>query len=64
LLTLAIRRGKETGEIRVDVNEDSLADVLIALIFAQEFTQVIGDLDPDSRSRLITDLAFEGVAPK
>lgn len=47
-----IRRGKETGEIRVDVDEDVLTRLLS------------GDFDPIDGSQHVVDLVFEGAAPR
>ena len=59
-----IRRGKETGEIRVDVNEDVLAHVLISSNETKMSFGVNAHADSVSVSQLITDLAFEGVGLK
>jgi rubrerythrin len=57
-MKLAIRRGKETREIRADVDEDLLADVLVSSLNrgrSQDF---------ESASSPIIDLLFDGVSPK
>jgi AcrR family transcriptional regulator len=58
-----IRRGKESGEIRVDVDEDLLAVVLGSPLIAGMFTGFTGQLDVETASRRITDLVFDGVSP-
>jgi AcrR family transcriptional regulator len=58
-----IRRGKETGEIRVDVDESLLSELLVAPVFARASSTDTGDLDSESSSQLIADVLFEGVAP-
>jgi AcrR family transcriptional regulator len=58
-----IRRGKEAGEIRVDVDENVLTDVLISSVVVHTLAGPTGNLDRSSTSRLITDLAFDGAAP-
>jgi AcrR family transcriptional regulator len=59
----AIRRGKETGEIRFDVDEDLLSEVLVSPLIAQTFTGSAEELDSETASRRITDLVFDGVSP-
>jgi len=59
-----IRRGKETREIRVDVDEEVLAHVLVSSNMAKLSFGVNANADSESVSQLITDLAFEGVGPK
>jgi AcrR family transcriptional regulator len=59
----AIRRGKETGEIRVDVDENLLSELFVAIVIARISATDVGDLDVDSASRTVTDLLFEGVSP-
>jgi AcrR family transcriptional regulator len=59
----AIRRGKETGEIRVDVDENVFAALLVAPAFAR-MSPDTSHVEPESSSRLIADLLFEGAAPK
>jgi AcrR family transcriptional regulator len=60
----AIRRGVETGEIRPDVDEALLNDVLVAPILARMASGVVDDLDPLSTSRRITALVLNGVRPE
>jgi AcrR family transcriptional regulator len=60
---LAVRRGKETGEIRVDVDENLFSELLVSLVVARMSSIDFGDLDAESSSRLITDLVFKGVSP-
>ena len=60
----AIRRGVETGEIRPDVDEALLTDVLVAPILAGMASGAVDDLDPLSTSRRITELVLNGVRPK
>jgi AcrR family transcriptional regulator len=59
----AIRQGKETGEIRVDVDETLLSELLIAPLFSRMTSIDTGEVDTELTSQLITDLLFEGVAP-
>ena len=59
-----IRRGKETGEIRVDVNEDILAYLLISSNLSPMFLEMNGAVKFDLVSQQIADLVFDGVAPK
>ena len=59
-----IRRGKEAGEIRVDVDESVLTEVLISSVVVQTLTGPTGDPDRPSMSQLITDLAFDGASPR
>jgi AcrR family transcriptional regulator len=56
-LNLAIRRGKETREIRADVDETLLGEML-----ASSFNHR-GSQDFGSASRRIVDLVFDGVSP-
>jgi AcrR family transcriptional regulator len=58
-----IRRGKEAGEIRVDVDENVLTEALISCVVVQTLTGPTGGLDRPSMSRLTTDLVFDGVSP-
>ena len=60
----AIRRGVETGEIRPDVDEALLTDVLVAPILARMASGEVDDLDPLWTSRRITELVLNGVRPK
>ena len=57
-----IRRGKETGEIRVDVNEDVLTYVLLSASASPKSLGTIIDIDSDYQH--IADLLFQGVAPQ
>jgi len=52
----AIRRGKETGEIRSDVDEGLFCDALVTYAFAWSSSD-------RSTSRRIVELVFDGVAP-
>jgi AcrR family transcriptional regulator len=58
-----IRRGKESGEIRVDVNETLLSELLVALVFARMTSTDMGEVDAEVMSQLIIDLLFEGASP-
>jgi AcrR family transcriptional regulator len=58
-----IRRGKESGEIRVDVNETLLAELLVAPLFARMSSTDTGDVDTEVMSQRIIDLLFEGASP-
>jgi AcrR family transcriptional regulator len=59
-----IRRGKESREIRPDVDEDLLCEVLVASISTQILSDSHGVRDRESVSRRITDLVFGGVSPQ
>lgn len=57
-----VRRGKETGEIRIDVDETLLVEVLDAAILAR-LNSVSFDRDAATIwIRAVTDLTFDGVA--
>ena len=58
-----IRRGKETGEIRVDVDESLFAELLVSVVFTRMSSFDASDLDADSLSRRVVDLLFSGVSP-
>jgi AcrR family transcriptional regulator len=58
-----IRRGKETGEIRVDVDESLFAELLVSVVFTRMTSFDASDLDADSLSRRVVDLLFSGVSP-
>jgi AcrR family transcriptional regulator len=60
---LAIRRGKETGEIRVDIDEDLLSEVLTSSVHALTSSQSLMGQDRELSIRRTTDLVFDGVAP-
>jgi AcrR family transcriptional regulator len=60
----AIRRGVEAGEIRPDVDETLLNEVLVGPILARMASGATDDLDPRSTSRRITELVLDGVRPK
>ena len=60
-MKVAIRRGKETGEIRTDVDENLLSDVLALITFVGRKSFDPGSFDVAGR-RMI-DLVFDGVAP-
>jgi AcrR family transcriptional regulator len=60
-MKVAIRRGKETGEIRTDVDENLLSDVLASTTFVGRKSSDPGSFDVAGR-RMI-DLVFDGVAP-
>jgi AcrR family transcriptional regulator len=59
-----IRRGKETGEIRVDVSEDVLADLLMSSVISTISFVGVSSEDTSGLSQRRIDLAFEGAAPK
>jgi AcrR family transcriptional regulator len=63
-LKSAIRRGKETGEIRVDVDEKLFSELLVAPLLTRVSSSDTGAIDSESSCQLIADLLFEGVAPK
>lgn len=58
-----IRRGKETGEIRGDVNEDILSCLLISSNLSPMSFGMNANVDFGSVSQLFVELAFDGVAP-
>ncbi len=62
-MKLAIRRGKEIGEIRPDIDENLLCDVLVSCTFAQSSTNFTEGLDLESANRRKIDLVFDGVSP-
>jgi len=62
-IKLAIRRGKETGEIRNDVDEELLCDVLVLLASSGTSSITLEPGDFASSSRRTIDLVFDGVAP-
>src|SRR6202034_4170852 len=57
-MLVAIRRGIASGEIRPDVDEALLNDVLVAPILARMASGAVDDLDPLSTSRRINELAL------
>jgi AcrR family transcriptional regulator len=59
----AIRRGKVTGEIRVDVSEDVLAHLLISSTMSHLAFGMNANADSTLMSQLFADLAFDGVGP-
>ena len=63
-MKLAIRRGKETREIRADVDENLLAEVLVSSVSAGMSSNDREGQDFESVSRRIIDLVFDGVSPK
>jgi AcrR family transcriptional regulator len=63
-LKMAIRQGKETGEIRFDVDEHLLSEVLIATVLAWTTPSVLGSQNLDSSIQSMTDLVFDGVTTK
>jgi AcrR family transcriptional regulator len=63
-MKLAIRRGKETREIRADVDENLLAEVLVSSVSAGMSSNDREGQDFESVSRQIIDLVFDGVSPK
>jgi AcrR family transcriptional regulator len=63
-MKLAIRRGKETREIRADVDENLLAEVLVSSVSAGMSSNHREGQDFESASRRIIDLVFDGVSPK
>jgi AcrR family transcriptional regulator len=62
-IRMAIRRGKESGEVRVDIDENHLADALVSPLIARMFRGVTSDYDSTAASRRITDLVFDGASP-
>lgn len=62
-IKLAIRRGKETGEIRVGVDENLLSEVLTSSIHAVTSSAVLRGTDRETFIRRTTDLVFDGVSP-
>jgi AcrR family transcriptional regulator len=61
-IRMAIRRGKESGEIRVDVDESLLVGVLVSPLIARMFGPA-RERNSMSVSQRITDLVFDGVSP-
>jgi AcrR family transcriptional regulator len=60
---LAIRRGKETGEIRTDVDEEILSSVMARFTFSGIAMEALGSPDLASTCRRVIDLIFDGVGP-
>jgi AcrR family transcriptional regulator len=60
---LAIRRGKETGEIRVDIDEDLLTEVLTSFVHSVTSSMVQVEHDRESLIGRTTDLVFDGISP-
>jgi AcrR family transcriptional regulator len=58
-----IRRAKQTGEIRVDVDESLFVELLVSSVFARMSSSDASELDPESSSRRVVDLLFSGVSP-
>ena len=63
-IKLTIRRGKETGEIRVDIDENLLSEVLSSTVHAMTSSMVLPGQDHESLIRRTTDLVFDGVSLK
>jgi hypothetical protein len=63
-IKLTIRRGKETGEIRVDIDENLLSAVLSSTVHALTSSMVLPGQDHESLIRRTTDLVFDGVSLK
>jgi AcrR family transcriptional regulator len=61
-MTMAIRAGKETGEIRFDVDESLLVTTLVALNSARVGGSDEWNVDVDSGPQRIVDLVFDGVS--
>jgi len=59
----AIRRGKETGEIRADVDENLLTEVLLTTVIFAMPSNDGTDADVEEMSRRTIDLVFDGVSP-
>lgn len=62
-LKLTIRAGKESGEIRGDVDENELVAVLVALNRARVNQGDLWNIDAGAGSQRLVDLAFDGVSP-
>jgi AcrR family transcriptional regulator len=62
-LKMAIRAGKETGEIRFDVDESVLVAVLVACKRAHVSGGDVWDIDVGLGPHRLVDLVFDGVAP-
>jgi AcrR family transcriptional regulator len=62
-MKLAIRRGKETGEIRTDIDEELLSGVFISIASSRTLSTTTCSADFTSAGRRIVDLVFDGVAP-
>lgn len=63
-IKLAIRRGKETGEIRVDIDENFLSEILISIAFTVMTSTTRVGRDLDSPIQRMTDVVFDGVSTK
>ncbi len=62
-LKLAVRAGKESGEIRVDVDENELVAVLVALNLVRVSGGDLWNVDAAAGSQRLVDLTFDGVSP-
>jgi AcrR family transcriptional regulator len=62
-LRTAIRQGKATREIRFDVDEELLSEVLVASVLAVTTSTVPGSQNLASSIQRVTDLVFDGVTP-
>jgi AcrR family transcriptional regulator len=60
----SIRRGISSGEVRSDIDVPFLAELLVGPILARMGSGAIDDLDPETTSRRITRLVFDGAAPR
>ncbi len=61
VLKLAIRAGKESGEIRVDVDENQLVAVLVTLNRVRVSDGDVWNIDTEAGSQHLVDLMFDGV---
>jgi AcrR family transcriptional regulator len=63
-MKLAIRSGKETREIRGDVDENILSNVLHELAHVRISSDDRGRSEDESMGRRMIDLIFDGVSPR
>jgi len=63
-MKVAIRRGKETGEIRIDIDEGLLCDVLSSTARALTVSSRREGQALRSTIQRLTDLVFDGATPK
>jgi AcrR family transcriptional regulator len=60
----AIRRGIASGEIRPDIDIALVNEVLVSPMLARMASRNLGDLDPVTASRRITQLVLDGARPR
>jgi AcrR family transcriptional regulator len=64
VLKVAVRAGKESGEIRVDVDENELVAALVAINRARVSERDVWNIDAAVGSQRLVDLTFDGVSPR